>query len=56
MPHIKKPVSKTKARTILREGEIGGKKLTPKQKGFFGALAGGVLGHPKRRTKKRTKR
>lgn len=31
----------TKAKTILREGKIGGKSITRKQKGFFGLIAGG---------------
>ena len=35
-------LTKTKAREILRDDEIGGKKLTRKQKGFFGAIAGGI--------------
>ena len=35
-------LSKSKAKTILREGEIGGKALTKKQKGFFGARAAGL--------------
>lgn len=30
-----------KAKTILKEGNIGGKPLTPKQRGLFGARAGG---------------
>lgn len=30
----------TKARKMLREGEAHGKKLTKKQKGFLGAIAG----------------
>lgn len=30
-----------KARKIKKEGKIRGKKLTPKQEGFFGLLAGG---------------
>ncbi len=30
-----------KAKTILREGEIRGKVLTPKQRGLFGARASG---------------
>lgn len=41
MPHRKAPVSKKKARTILREGRARGKKLTARQKRFFGAIAGG---------------
>lgn len=32
-----------KAKQILKEGEIGGKKLTAKQKRFFGFLAGGGI-------------
>jgi len=35
------PVSAAKAGKILREGEIGGKSLTKKQKGLFGAIRGG---------------
>lgn len=31
----------TKAKKILRDGEIGGKKLTEKQRKFFGARASG---------------
>ena len=34
-------VTKTKAKKILRHGSVRGKKLTKKQKGFFGARAGG---------------
>jgi hypothetical protein len=33
-------VSKQKAKKILRHGKVKGKKLTKKQKGFFGAKAG----------------
>lgn len=39
-----------KARKILRDKEVHGKPLTRKQKGFFGARAGGA---PVRRTRKR---
>jgi hypothetical protein len=42
----KKPVSAAKARTILRHGSVHGKKLSPRQKRFFGLIAGG--GTPKR--------
>jgi len=35
------PVSKKKAREILRHGEVRGHKLSKKQKGLFGAIAGG---------------
>ena len=34
-------ITKTKARKILRHGKVRGKALTKKQKGFFGARAGG---------------
>ncbi len=34
-------VTKAKAKKILRHGKVRGKKLTKKQKGFFGARAGG---------------
>ncbi len=33
-------LSPSKAREILRDGSVHGKKLTEKQKGFFGARAG----------------
>lgn len=39
MPH--KKLTKSKAKKILREGKIRGKKLTKKQRGFFGARAAG---------------
>lgn len=47
----KKVVSKTKAKKILKDGKIGGKPLTKRQRGFFGARAGGVK--RKRKTRKR---
>ena len=34
-------LSVNKAKKILKEGVVHGKTLTPKQKGFFGARAGG---------------
>jgi hypothetical protein len=34
-------LSKSKARKILRHGSVQGKKLTPKQRRFMGARAGG---------------
>jgi len=37
-----KKVTKAKAKKILRHGEVRGKRLTKKQKGFFGARAGGA--------------
>ncbi len=39
--HTHRKISKKKARKILRDGKVAGKKLTSKQKGFFGAKAGG---------------
>jgi hypothetical protein len=36
------PVTKAKAKKILRDGSVRGKALTKKQKGFFGARAGGT--------------
>lgn len=37
-----KKLTKEKAKTILRDGSVRGHKLTKKQKGFFGARAGGA--------------
>ena len=36
-----KKLTKTKAKKILREGKARGKRLTRKQKKFFGWMAGG---------------
>ena len=47
--HKHKGITKTKAKKILKHGEVRGKKLTKPQKGFFGARAGGL---PVRRKKK----
>lgn len=38
---MSKNLTKTKARKILKDGTIRGKKLTKKQRGFFGARAAG---------------
>ena len=38
---MKKPVSKSKAKEILSHGSVRGHKLSKKQKGLFGAIAGG---------------
>ena len=35
------PPTKTKAKKMLKEGTANGKALTKKQKGYFGAIAGG---------------
>mgnify|MGYP001597378422 CR=1 FL=1 len=37
-----KVVTKKKAKKILGHGSVRGHKLTPKQKRFFGARAGGA--------------
>ena len=37
-----KKLTKKKAREILKHGSVHGKPLTKKQKGFFGARAGGA--------------
>ena len=34
-------VTKTKAKKIMKDGKIGGKSLSKKQRGFFGAKASG---------------
>jgi hypothetical protein len=34
-------VTKAKAKKILKHGSVQGKRLTKKQRGFFGARAGG---------------
>lgn len=36
-----KKLTQAKAKKILRHGEVHGKPLTKKQKGLFGAKAGG---------------
>jgi len=40
-------LTKTKAKKILKDKKVRGKKLTAKQKRFFGAIAGGQK--PRRR-------
>lgn len=42
-------LTRAKAKEILRDGKVHGKKLTKKQKRFFGARAGGapVMRKPK---------
>ena len=51
MPKKRKSLTKAKAREILKDGTAHGKKLTKKQKKFFGAIAGGERPR-KRKTKK----
>jgi len=36
-----KKLTSDKAKEILKHGKVHGKKLTKKQRGFFGARAGG---------------
>lgn len=40
-------ITQGKAKEMLRHGTVHGKKLTAKQKGLFGLIAGG--GHPARK-------
>ena len=49
-----KKLTAAKAKKILKEGVARGKKLTPKQKAFFGFLAGG--GAPTRLKKKKRRK
>lgn len=44
-----KKLTQKKAKKILQDGTIRGKKITKKQRGFFGARAGG---QPIRRKRK----
>ncbi len=37
-PHA---LTEQKAKEILRDGAVHGKPITPKQRGYFGAVAGG---------------
>ena len=37
-----KELSKAKAGKILKDGTVRGKRLTPRQKRFMGAIAGGA--------------
>ena len=46
-----RPVGQRKAKTILREGRIGGRELSSAQRGLFGLIAGG--GRPTRLRRKR---
>lgn len=38
----KAPVSPVKARKMLRDGEVGGRPMTSRQRRFFGRIAGGA--------------
>ena len=49
-----KGLTKSKAKKILKDGIIRGKKLTKKQRGFFGATAAGKkIKRSRMRSKKR---
>ena len=41
MASINSIISKAKAKKMLKDGKVRGKKLTKKQKGFFGLIASG---------------
>lgn len=47
----KKKLTQKKAKEILSDGSVHGKPLTKKQKGFFGARAGGAPDKSKSRRK-----
>lgn len=40
---VKKVLTRSKARKILKDKKIRGKKLTKKQRGLFGAIASGAI-------------
>jgi hypothetical protein len=44
-----KKLTSKKAKKILRDGSVRGHKLSPKQKKFFGAVAGGQKPRGKKR-------
>lgn len=50
MPPKKKSPSKAKAKKMLEEGVVHGKKITPSQRRYFGWVSGGKK-KPKRRKK-----
>jgi len=56
MAKRKKTISQKKAKKILRHGSVRGHKLTKKQKGFFGARAGGQPVRRKKTRKRKRKR
>jgi len=45
--------SREKAKKILRDGTIHGRPLTAKQRGYFGAIAGGDSTGAKKKRRKR---
>lgn len=50
-----KKLTKSKAKKILKHGEVHDKPLTEKQKKFFGAVASGKTPKIKRKKKRRKK-
>lgn len=55
LPSQKADVSATKAKQILTDGTVRGAPLSTKQKGMFGAIAGGSKGGKKPPPKKASK-
>ena len=47
----KKVVSQKKAKQIMKDGTVHGRPLTKKQRGFFGARAGGAPVKTKKKKK-----
>lgn len=53
----KKSLTPQKARKMLHEGKAQGHRLTAKQRGLFGAVAGGSsTRYPRRNVRRRTRR
>lgn len=46
-------VTKKKAKKILKHGTVRGRKLTKKQRGYMGAVAGGSARKPRKRRSKK---
>jgi len=45
-----KKLTKAKAKKILHDGSVRGHKITPRQRRFFGAIAGGAK--PKKKSRR----
>lgn len=52
----KAPVTRKKAKKILRHGSVRGHPLTDAQEGMFGAIAGGNFRGSKKKRKKRKRK
>jgi len=50
---VKSPLTASKARLILRDGNVRGKPLTERQKAFFGRVESGIEMPKRKRRKKR---